>query len=81
MSNYNILDVTEILIEFVVSMKLATLIKMYLNKTHSKVRVRKHFSDNFPIQNSLKQGDVLKTLLFNVAIEHAIRRSRKTSWN
>jgi hypothetical protein len=30
-------------------------------------------SDNFPIQNGLKQGDVLSPLLFNFASEYAIR--------
>jgi hypothetical protein len=31
-------------------------------------------SDNFPIQNGLKQGDALKSLLFNFALEYAIRK-------
>jgi hypothetical protein len=35
---------------------------------------RKHLSHNFPIQNGLKQGDTLKPLLFNFALEYAIRR-------
>jgi hypothetical protein len=43
-----------ILIEFEVPMKLVNLIKMCLNKTYSKVRIRKHLSDNVPIQNGLK---------------------------
>jgi hypothetical protein len=30
-------------------------------------------SDNFPIQNGLKQGDALSLLLFNFASEYAIR--------
>jgi hypothetical protein len=30
-------------------------------------------SDNFPIQNALKQGDDLSPLLFNFALEYAIR--------
>jgi hypothetical protein len=34
----------------------------------------KHLSDNFPIQNSLKQGDALLPLLFNFPLEYAIRR-------
>jgi hypothetical protein len=32
-------------------------------------------SDNFPIQNGLKQGDVLSPLLFNFASEYAIRKA------
>jgi hypothetical protein len=31
-------------------------------------------SDSFPIQNSLKQGDALSPLLFNPALEYAIRK-------
>jgi hypothetical protein len=31
-------------------------------------------SDSFPIQNGLKQGDVLSPLLFNFAVEYAIRK-------
>jgi hypothetical protein len=30
-------------------------------------------SDNFPIQNGLKQGDALSPLLLNFALEYAIR--------
>jgi hypothetical protein len=64
-----------ILIEFGVPMKLVRLIKMCLNGTYSKIRicVRKHLSDNFPIQDGLKQGDALSPLLFNFSLEYAIR--------
>jgi hypothetical protein len=31
-------------------------------------------SENFPIQNVLKQGDVLSSLLFNFIVEYAIRK-------
>jgi hypothetical protein len=31
-------------------------------------------SDSFPIKNSLKQGDALSPLLFNFALEYAIRK-------
>jgi hypothetical protein len=46
---------------------------MCLNETYSKVRVCKHLSDKFPIQNGLKQGDDLSPLFFNFALEYAIR--------
>jgi hypothetical protein len=47
---------------------------MCLNETYSKVRIGKHLPDSFPIQNGLKQGDALSPLLFNFAIEYAIRK-------
>jgi hypothetical protein len=37
----------------------------------------KHFSDSFPIQNGLKQGDDLSPLPFNFALEYAIRKVQK----
>jgi hypothetical protein len=49
------------------------LIKMCLNETYSKVRIGILLSDKFPFQNELKQGDALSPLLFNFALEHAIR--------
>lgn len=33
----------------------------------------KHLSDELPIQNCLKQGDALLPLLFNFALEYAIK--------
>jgi hypothetical protein len=30
-------------------------------------------SDNCPIQNGLKEGDVLSPLLFNIALKYAIK--------
>jgi hypothetical protein len=55
-------------------MKLVRLIKMYLNETYSKVRMGKYLSDNFSIQNGLKEGGALSPLLFNFALEYAIRK-------
>jgi hypothetical protein len=34
-------------------------------------------SDSFPIQNDLKQGDALSPLLFNFALEYALRKAQK----
>ena len=61
-------------IEFGVPKKLVRLIKMCLTETYSRVRVGKYLSDMFPIRNGLKQGDALSPLLFNFALEYAIRR-------
>jgi len=63
-----------ILIEFGIPKKLVRLIKMCLTETYSRVRVGKNLSDMFPIRNGLKQGDALLPLLFNFALEYAIRR-------
>jgi hypothetical protein len=66
--------VQQSLIEFGVPMKVVRLIKMCLNETYSKINIGNHFLDNFPIQNGLKQGDALSPLLFNFALEYAIRK-------
>jgi hypothetical protein len=47
---------------------------MCLTETYSIVRVGKNLSDMFPIMNVSKQGDALLPLLFNFALEYAIRR-------
>jgi hypothetical protein len=38
---------------------------MCLNETYSKVLVGRNFSESFPNQNGIKQGDALSPLLFN----------------
>ena len=55
-------------------MKLVRLIKMCLTEKYSRVRVGKNLSDMFSIRNGLKQGDALPPMLFNFALEYAIRR-------
>jgi hypothetical protein len=47
---------------------------MCLNEMYSEVHTGEHLSDNFPIQNGLKQGDALSSLLFNITLEYAIRK-------
>jgi hypothetical protein len=47
---------------------------MCLNEMYSKVHIGRHLSDNFPIQNCLKQGNALLPLLFNFASEYAVRK-------
>jgi len=47
---------------------------MSLTETYSRVLVGKNVSDRFSIRNGLKQGDALTPMLFNFALEYAIRR-------
>jgi len=64
----------KILIEFGIPRKLVVLIRMSLTETCSRVRVGKNVSDRFSIRNGLKQGEALSPLLFNFALEYALRR-------
>jgi hypothetical protein len=59
--------------EFGIPMKLVMLIKMCLNEIHNTVQVGKNIYNMFPIKNVWKQGDALSLLLFNFALEYAIR--------
>jgi hypothetical protein len=62
-----------ILLEFGIP-KLVKLITTCLNVTCSKVCVGKLLSDKFPTQNGLKQRDAILLLLFNFALEYAIKK-------
>jgi hypothetical protein len=42
-----------------------------------KVRIGKHLSDSFLNQNGLKQSDDLSPLLFNFALDYAIRKMQE----
>ncbi|KAJ4440664.1 hypothetical protein ANN_08811 [Periplaneta americana] len=64
----------DILIEFGIPKKLVRLIKMCLSETYSRVCIGQFLSDAFPIHCGLKQGDALSSLLFNFALEYAIRK-------
>jgi hypothetical protein len=44
--------------------------------TYSRVHIGKNLSDKFPIQNGLKEA-ALSPLLFNFALEYAIRRVKE----
>jgi hypothetical protein len=67
-----------ILREFGVVINLIRLIKVCLNELILKVRVCKHFSDIFPIENDLNEGDVLMPLLLNVALVYSARKVQKS---
>jgi hypothetical protein len=63
-----------ILIQFVIPMKLVSIIKMCLTETYNRVRVVNNLSYMFPTWNGLKQGYTLPPLLFNFGLENTIRR-------
>jgi hypothetical protein len=48
------------------------------DETYSKVRIGKPLSLSFHIQNNLKQGEALSPLLFNFALEHALKKVQET---
>jgi hypothetical protein len=54
--------------------KLVRLIKMclYETYTYSKFLIGEYFTDIFPAQNGLKQGDASSSFLFVFALEYAI---------
>jgi hypothetical protein len=62
-----------VFIEFGIHRKIFGLFETCLNEAYSTERIGKNLSDKFPIQNALKEGDALSPLLFNFALEYAIR--------
>lgn len=48
---------------------------MCVIETYRRVRVGTLLSDMLRIENGLKQGDALSSLLYNFAIQYAIRRA------
>ena len=41
--------------------------------------IENYMSSSFPIENGLKHGDALSPLLFNFALENAIRKVQETN--
>ena len=58
--------------------KSVRLFKTCLDGTQSKVKIGNYLSSNFPIDSGLKQGDTLP-LVFNFALEYAIRKVHETN--
>jgi hypothetical protein len=57
-----------ILIEFGISVKLVSVIKVSLNETYSKFRIDRQLPETYPIQNDLKQGHAFPPLHFNAGL-------------
>ena len=53
--------------------KLISLTKLTLIGSNGRVRIRNRYSDAFDIEEGLRQGDPLATLLFNLVLEAAVR--------
>jgi hypothetical protein len=66
--------VTSLVCVYVVSVFLKLYFTSFFLSTNVKARKGKHFSNNFPIHDVLKQGHVLSPLLFNFALEYAITK-------
>lgn len=54
--------------------KLIRLVQMTLRQTDCKVKIEGEISKGFEVNQGLRQGDVLSTLLFNIALEKVMRR-------
>jgi hypothetical protein len=50
---------------------------MCFDETYSALCIGKYQSDEFTIQNGFKQGNAISPLLFNFALDYAIRRVQK----
>jgi hypothetical protein len=50
---------------------------MCLNETNSTVPIAKNLSEKFPLQNGLKQADVLSESVSNFSLKYAIKRVKE----
>jgi hypothetical protein len=67
-----------ILIEFGGPMKVVRLIEICLNGMYDEVHIGKYLSDNFPVQNGLKQEYALWPMLFNFSLVYAIGKVQES---
>jgi hypothetical protein len=68
-------ELWQIMLEHGFPTKLIKLIRMTLEGSRSCVRIAGETSDAFVTLDGLKQGDALSNLLFNIALEGAVRRA------
>jgi histidinol phosphatase-like PHP family hydrolase len=60
--------------EFGIPDKLIRLVRATMTDTEAQVKIQAQLTDAFKIRQGLKQGDGLAPLLFNLALEYAIRK-------
>lgn len=63
-----------ILLKFVILMKLLRLINVCLNETCCEVHTGNHLPDEFPIHSDPREVDALSPLLFKFILEYANRK-------
>ena len=68
-----------ILGDFNIPHKLIRLVKLCYNNTECRVRVGGEVTEPFQVEDGLKQGDPLATLLFNLALEWVMRQTPDTT--
>ena len=61
--------------EFNIPSKLIRLTRMTMENTQSQVRIQSDLSDLITTKKGLRQGDSLACLLFNLALEKAVRNA------
>lgn len=65
------------MIEFGIPKKLKSLVRMCMEGTQYQIRVDQTISEIFTVEIGLKQGEALSLILFNLALEKAVREMQK----
>lgn len=71
----------KILLEFDIPAKLVRLIRMSMEGTVGRVKVGGGLTEEFGISQGLKQEDGLAPMLFNLALEYVVRKTRVDEGN
>lgn len=65
--------------KFKFSDKIIKLIKLCVNDSKGKVKVGREYTEIFEINTGVRQGDGLSPILFNIALEEALRETTKST--
>jgi len=65
------------MIELGIPAKLVKLVKVYVQKSKCKIKFNSVMSEEFPVETSLRQGDALSPILFNIALKSVVRKVQK----